>query len=341
MSDKKYHVYGLGAALVDTEIEVTDKDLSKLGVEKGWMTLVDEDRQRELVDDLQDHLTASRRASGGSAANTIIAVTGFGGRTFFTGKVADDDNGHFYLNDMAEAGVDHAGKDGLPEGITGRCLVMITPDAERSMNTFLGISETLAPEDLSPEAIADSQYLYVEGYLATSETGRAAAVAARNHARKSGTRFAFSLSDPGIVANFRDQLKEIVDRRVDLLFCNREEALAWTGRETLRDAAEEMSDWADSYVITLGKEGALIYDDGELHTIAGEAVTAVDSNGAGDMFAGAYLYGITQGWPAREAGEFACLAAATVVSQFGPRLPLRQYWGVLDSFNLARQGKAD
>lgn len=329
---KQYHVYGMGAALVDTEIEVTDEDLARLDVHKGWMTLVDEERQQVLVDELSEHLTASRRASGGSAANSIIAVSAMGGDTFFTGKVADDDNGHFYLKDMAEAGVYHSGREGLPEGTTGRCLVLITPDAERSMNTYLGISATLAEEDLTPEAIADSHYLYVEGYLATSDTGRAAAVAARKHAQKEGTKFAISLSDPGIVANFRDQLKEIVGTRADLLFCNRDEALSWTETDNLEAAAEEMQNWADQYAITLGGDGALIYDGSELHSIPSRAVTAVDTNGAGDMFAGAYLYGITRGWAPKEAGELACLAAATVVSQFGPRLPLRQYRGVLDSY---------
>lgn len=329
---KQYHVVAMGAALVDTEIEVSDEDLKALGVEKGLMTLVDEARQATLVDYLKDHLTASRRASGGSAANSIIAVSALGGDGFFCGRVADDDNGHFYLSDMAAAGVAHPKWDNLPQGTTGKCLVLITPDAERSMNTFLGISEELSDADLSMDAITNAQYLYIEGYLATSESGCAAAVSARKHARKSGTRVAVSLSDPGIVAHFRDQLNDITGPKVDLLFCNRDEALAWTGTDDIRDACELLADSADRYAVTLGKEGAVVFDGDELHAIAGRPITAVDTNGAGDMFAGAFLYGITAGMSHRDAGELACLAAAAVVGQFGPRLPLRQYRGVLDSF---------
>jgi len=329
--NKKYHVFAMGAALVDTEIEVSDQDLDTLGVDKGLMTLVDEARQGELIAHLNHHLTASKRASGGSAANSIIAVSAFGGESFFCGRVADDDNGAFYLNDLAEAGVHFARPDPLPEGITGKCLVMITPDAERSMNTFLGISETLSEADVDLDAIGAAHYLYIEGYLATSETGRAAAVAARKHAQGNGTKVAVSLSDPGIVAHFQQQLEEITGRKVDLLFCNREEALAWTGAANLRDASEEMSLRASQFVITLGAEGALIHDGVELHAIPGRAITAVDTNGAGDMFAGAFLYGITHGMSPRRAGELGCLAAAAVVGQFGPRLPLRQYQGLLNA----------
>jgi len=329
---RKYHVVGMGAALVDTEIEVSDQDLDTLGVDKGLMTLVDEQRQSELVNHLAGHLTASRRASGGSAANTIIAVTALGGRTFFCGRVADDDNGHFYLADLAAAGVDHPKPDSLPEGTTGKCLVLITPDAERSMNTFLGASEGLSTADLDLDAIASAEYLYIEGYLATSTTGCAAAVAARQHGQNSGTKVALSLSDPGIVAHFRPQLDEILGDRVDLLFCNLDEAMAWTGTDSLEAAAEELSHCADQFAITLGANGAAIFDGSELHRIPARPITAVDTNGAGDMFAGAFLYGISHGMDHPTAGLLACTASAAVVGQYGPRLPLAQYKGILDGF---------
>ena len=329
---RKYHVVGMGAALVDTEIEVSDQDLTALGVDKGLMTLVNEDRQRELVRHLEGHLTASRRASGGSAANTIIAVSAFGGDAFFCGRVADDDNGHFYLADLAAAGVGYPRRDALPAGTTGKCLVLITPDAERSMNTFLGASEELSPADLDLDAIASAEYLYIEGYLATGDSGRAAAIAAREQARKAGTRIALSLSDPGIVAHFRHQLGEIAGGKVDLLFCNREEALAWTGTDDLDTAGEALADQADQYVITLGAEGAMVFDGNELLRIPARPITAVDTNGAGDMFAGAFLHGITHGMDHRTAGLLACTASAAVVGQYGPRLPLGQYRGILGAF---------
>ncbi|MGB2287051.1 MAG: PfkB family carbohydrate kinase, partial [Porticoccaceae bacterium] len=137
---KTYDVYGLGSAIVDTEIEVTDADLNALEIEKGLMTLVDENRQSELINNLHDHLTLSKRACGGSAANSIIAVSQFGGKSCMACKVANDDNGRFYLQDLIDNGVDYSGSAQLESGITGKCLVMITSDAERTMNTFLGIA---------------------------------------------------------------------------------------------------------------------------------------------------------------------------------------------------------
>lgn len=329
---RNYHVYGLGAALVDTEIEVTDADLSTLGVEKGLMTLVDEARQQTLIDHLHHHLTVSRRASGGSAANTIIAVSAFGGRTYYSCKVANDDNGRFYLNDLATAGVSHPGDHRLPLGTTGKCLVLITPDAERSMNTFLGVSETLSIDNLDPDAIGDSEYVYIEGYLATSPSGRAAAIKTRELAEAKGTKTALSLSDPGMVAHFREGLKDMLGDGVDLLFCNREEALAWTHTQSLDAAAEAIAASARTFAITLGSDGALVCDGSRLHRVQPWPVTAVDTNGAGDMFAGAFLYGITHGFDFPRAGRLASIAAATVVSQYGPRLRPAQHRDVLEAF---------
>ena len=332
----KYHIYGIGAALVDTEIEVTDNDLHQLQVEKGLMTLVDETRQNQLVDHLHHHLTASRRASGGSAANTIIAVSCFGGKAFYSCKVADDNNGQFYLNDLAEAGVDYHQNGDQVEGITGKCLVLITPDAERSMNTFLGVSATVSIDNLDIDAIAQTEYLYMEGYLVTSDSGRAAAIRAREVAEANNVKTVLSLSDPGMVTFFGAGLKEMMGNRVDLLFCNEAEALGWTGADTLENATEQLKDSACTFAITLGGKGALVFDGDNLHRIQPHAVTAVDTNGAGDMFAGAFLYAITHGYDYQEAGNFASLAAAKVVSQFGPRLHAEQYPEILQSLALAR-----
>jgi sugar/nucleoside kinase (ribokinase family) len=327
---KRYHVYGLGAALVDTEIDVRDSDLAALSVEKGVMTLVDETRQTQLFEHLAGHLVHSKRASGGSAANTIIAIAQFGGSTFYSCKVADDDNGHFYLHDLKAAGVDCQINKQLDQGITGKCLVMITPDAERTMNTYLGISETLSQHDLSVEAITASEYVYLEGYLVTSPTGRAAAIRAREIAEQNGVKTALSFSDPGIVAYFRDGLREMLGERIDLLFCNKHEALSWAQTDNLDEAIAALKQTARSFALTLGADGALVYDGNTLHTIAPHKVTAVDTNGAGDMFAGAFLYGLTQGHDFSTAGKLASVAAATVVADYGPRLQLAQQLALLE-----------
>ena len=212
---KKYRVYGMGAALLDTEIKVTDDELGKLGVEKGLMTLVDEARQGELLEGLRGHLIKANHASGGSAGNSMIATAQFGGPTFMTCKVSGDADGDLYLADLEAAGVDHPLKGQRCGGTTGKCLVLITPDAERSMNTYLGVSETLSVDELDAEALAASEYLYIEGYLVTSPTGRAAAIRARQLAEAAGVKVAISFADPGIVAHFRDGLAEMVGDGVD------------------------------------------------------------------------------------------------------------------------------
>lgn len=321
---KKYHVYGMGAALVDTEIQVSDADLQALGVEKGMMTLVDMQRREQLLDHLNDHLVHSTRASGGSAGNTIIAASYFGAKTFFSGKVADDDNGQFYMGDMANAGVATPQIDAEP-GITGKCLILITPDAERSMNTFLGVSENFSARELDQQAIADSEYLYIESYLVTSESGRATAKAAREIAQANGTKVALSFSDPGIVAHFGEGIRDIMGNAIDLIFCNEDEALSFANSEQLDSAIAAMKQFAPELVITRGARGAMVCIDDQVIDINGVKVNAVDTNGAGDMFAGAYLYGITNGMTRQQAGNFASAAAAKVVSQFGPRLQPEQH----------------
>ena len=325
---KKYKVYGIGAALVDTEIKVEDRELDKMAVGKGLMTLVDQERQQELLSHLNDHLVKASHASGGSAGNSMIATAQFGGPTFMSCKVANDADGDIYVADLETAGVDHCLVNGREDGITGKCLVLITPDAERSMNTYLGISETLSVEQLDHDAIADSEYLYIEGYLVTSPTGRAAAVKAREIAQAAGVKTALSFSDPGMVEFFREGMEEIVGERLDLIFCNEAEALGWAQTDDLQHAIETIKQVANSFVITRGADGAITFDGSELAEIPPHRVQAVDSNGAGDMFAGAFLYAITRGEDFPTAGRFASLAAGKIVANYGPRLPAADYPGL-------------
>ncbi|WP_341939453.1 adenosine kinase [Marinimicrobium sp. C2-29] len=327
-----YHIYGIGAALVDTEIEVNDEDLKAMAVAKGVMTLVDETRQAELIDYLQDHLVHSSRASGGSGANTVIAASYFGCRSFYSCKVADDENGRFYLNDIKAAGVDYPEHVTPPEGITGKCLVMVTPDAERSMNTYLGISATLSVNELDTAAVEAADYAYIEGYLVSSDTGRAAAIELRERAEKRNTLTALSLSDPAMVQFFRDGLLEMIGEGVDLLFCNKEEAMGFTGTSDLESAAQSLQDYCRSFAITCGADGALVFDGKHSYRIDAHAVKAIDSNGAGDMFAGAFLYALSQGHGYDTAGRFASLAAGKVVTQYGPRLRPEQHQQLKQEF---------
>ena len=321
---KRYKVFGIGAALVDTEIRVDDGQLAALGVEKGLMTLVDRDRRGELLEALEGQLPMAHHASGGSAGNSLIATALFGGRCFMSCRVADDADGEIYLRDLEKAGVSYP-PPAESDDPTGKCLVLVTPDAERSMNTYLGASEGLSVAQLDERAIAESEYLYIEGYLVSSATGLPAAVRAREIAKEAGVPVAVSFSDPGMVEHFPDQFRQIVGDGVDLVFANEAEALSWTGAGSLESALDALPGTARRYAVTLGGDGAICFDGEERHRIAPHRVEALDSNGAGDMFAGAFLYAITHGRDFPTAGAFASLAAGTVVAQWGPRLDREQY----------------
>ena len=320
-----YDLYGIGAALVDTEIEVSDEDLNRIGVDKGVMTLVDEERQHALVQELIAQTSEAQRASGGSAANSVIAASYFGSNAFYSCRVADDEDGRFYLKDMANAGVSVPSNAAVKTGITGKCLVMITPDAERTMNTFLGVSETIDVSCIDEEALKVSAFAYIEGYLVTSATGKPAAIRLRELAQTHGVKVALSLSDPAIVEYFHDGLQEMLGDSVDLLFCNEAEAMAYTKTSSVSEAFEAIKPYAKRFAITQGAKGALLFDANQLIQVASPQVHALDTNGAGDMFAGAFISALQKGLDFKAAGSFACIAAAKVVSQFGPRLKSEQY----------------
>jgi len=319
----KYDVYGLGNALVDMEFEISDQFLQDNSIDKGVMTLVDENQQHELIEQLDAF--DGNKASGGSAANTLIAVSSMGGSSYYSCKVADDELGHFYLNDLKAAKID-CNMDGKHKGgITGKCLVMVTPDAERTMHTFLGVSSELSPYEISEEAIRNASFCYLEGYLTTSESGKAANIEARKIAEANNIKTALTFSDPFVVEHFRDGFTETIGDGIDLLFCNEAEALSYTKKQSINEAAEVIKTFSKTFAITLGAEGALVYDGKNQIQIEANTVKAVDTNGAGDLFAGAFMYGLTHGKSFEQAGILASKASSIIVSQFGPRLKLEQY----------------
>lgn len=325
---KQYDVYGIGNALVDIVTEVDSDFFLKNGIEKGVMTLVDEKRQHQLMQVID--MKKSKMSCGGSAANTIIGVSQFGGKGFYSCLVAKDDLGKFFLMDLKRNDVDtNLTHDTSPQGITGKVLVMTTPDAERTMNTFLGISSNLAPQHLNESALLNSKYVYLEGYLVTSPTGLDAMKAAKKIAERGNVKTAMTFSDPSMVKYFSVQMAEVIGASVDLLFCNEEEAVIFTGTADLSAAREKLKEVARHFVITLGANGALIYDGDTFINIEPYQVRALDTNGAGDMFAGAFLFGITHGHSYAEAGKLASLASSRVVTQFGPRLEPSQAQKVL------------
>lgn len=316
---KKYDVYAIGNALVDYEIEVDDAFLLEHSVEKSMMTLVDEERQQELIEAVKGKIR--EKQGGGSAANTIVALSTLGGKGFYSCKVANDEDGHVFLQDLTNNGVKtNLSKDSLAAGITGKCLVMVSPDAERTMNTFLGITSDFSVNELVEEELSNAEYLFIEGYLVTSASGMEAIKRAKEVALKNDVKVSLTFSDPSMVKYFKDQMKEVVGNGVDLLFCNEEEAMLFTDTEKLLEAREALKKIAKRFVITQGKNGAVIFDGDTYIDIEPYPVQAVDSNGAGDMFSGAFLYGITNGHTFASAGKLASKAGSAVVAKYGPRL---------------------
>ena len=315
----KYHVYGVGNALVDKEFEVKDEFFVDHGIEKGVMTLVDEDQQIKLLTELEKRFGVKKQAGGGSAGNTLYAVSQFGGEAFYACKVANDDTGDYFLDQMGHHNIDTS-VSRRTNGISGRCIVMISPDAERTMHTFLGVSAELSEAEMDFEAARNSEYIYIEGYLVTSPPAKAAIIKLKQELKGSGTKVAMTFSDPAMLEYFKDDINDVLGEGVDMLFCNEREALLWSGKESREDACEALKSIARQFVITLGADGALGWDGERYVRIAGHKVKAINTNGAGDLFAGAFMYAITQGRDFEFAGKLASLASARVVTQYGPRL---------------------
>ena len=329
---KKFDVYAIGNALVDIEYHATARKLVELGIDKGVMTLIDEQRQNSLVAQLGD--SHESMTCGGSAANTIIALTQMGARTHLDCRVASDMTGQIFARDLHDSGVNSSLEfKPLPAGVTGKCLVFVTPDADRTMNTFLGVSGDLDSSDIDIEAIKRSKYIYIEGYLASAENTRDAGIEARKIAENHDIKTSLTLSDPNMVKFFRESLNAMIGDKVDMLFANEDEAKELAETDNFDEAVQLFKQRARSFAITRGREGALLFDGIGLIEIKANPVQAIDTLGAGDMFAGAFLYGLSQGMSFHQSGDLASLASAKIVTQFGPRLEAAQTSALLESFN--------
>ncbi|MDG1896326.1 MAG: adenosine kinase [Fuerstiella sp.] len=316
----KYDVYGVGNALVDIQAQVSDELLAATGFDKGIMTLVDDAQQQQLITKLAG--LNLNRCAGGSAANTIVGVADFGGKAAYVGKVADDETGEFFLKDMREMGVTIEVTPAT-DGQTGTCAVLITDDAQRTMVTNLGVSATLTEADIDEEELKQAKYVYVEGYLLTGDSTKAAAYKAIELAKKNNVKVAFTASDPFLVNMIRDEIWSLVEGPVDLFFCNEEEAKSLTGKDDPVECAAEIHRHAENVAMTLGPNGSIIMHGGETIAIEGVSVDAIDTTGAGDMYAGGLLYGVTNGLSWKKSGHLASHAAARIVSQLGARMEQR------------------
>ncbi|MEZ6040187.1 MAG: adenosine kinase [Planctomycetaceae bacterium] len=310
-------VFGVGNALVDVQAQVDDAWLLSTGFDKGIMTLVDDASQARVLQQLQGK--PLNRCAGGSAANTIVGVADFGGTAAYAGKVSTDVMGEFFLEDMRKLGVQVAAPQAA-SGQTGTCAVLISEDAQRTMLTNLGVSATLSESDIDEDQIRQARYVYVEGYLLTGESTKAAAYKAINLAKKHGCKVAFTASDPFLCNLVRDEIWSLVEGPVDLFFCNEEEARSLTRKTDPIDCAAELHRHAENVAMTLGANGSILMHDGEAIAIEGVSTKAIDTTGAGDMYAGALLYGITNGFSWKQSGHLASHAAARIVSQLGARM---------------------
>lgn len=316
---KPFHIYGIGNALLDIDFEVSDITLKRLNIAKGVMSLIDEETHHRLLEELDG--IKHMKSSGGSAANTLFTAQQLGAKTFYSCKVGNDESGDFFYRDLILQGVQTNLHECARDGVTGKCIVLVTPDADRTMNTFLGATATFSQSQLSEQALKDSEYLYIEGYLVASPSACEAAIMAREWANEHGVKTVMTLSDPNMVTYFKEGLAAIIGTQpLDILFANEHEARLFTGSADLEEIKVILKKFARTFVITLGQAGALIFDGHDYIRIPAFRVNVVDTVGAGDVFAGAFLYAITHDMDYRAAGRLASLAASKVVAKFGPRL---------------------
>jgi sugar/nucleoside kinase (ribokinase family) len=320
MSNTKYGVVALGNALVDVLSQVPDnfiEEQNKLhGMEKGAMTLIDAERAVELYVAMPEGI----ETSGGSAANTMAGYASFGGKGAFIGKVADDKLGQVYAEDIKSLDVHYATHPLTGGAPTGRCMVLVTPDAQRTMNTFLGASVQLSALDVDQELIVDAQITYLEGYLFDREEAKQAFITAARYAHEAGRKIALTLSDPFCVDRHRSDFIKLVEDHVDILFANEEEIKSLFMQESFDDAISAISEHVEIAVVTRSEKGAVIVNNQTCYKIDAMSVSEVlDTTGAGDQFAAGFLYGYTNGYSLEDSGRLGALAASEVISHIGPR----------------------
>jgi len=328
-----YDVMAIGNALVDHEYVLSDAALEETELTKGNMTLAGIEEQQQLLAYFQlAQISPSKQAGGGSAANTMYAFASLGGKPFYACRVGDDDQGAFYLRDLHEAGVATSDKSIHEGGVTGSCVVAVTEDGERTMQTYLGTSSDIVADNVDFDALTQADWLYLEGYLAMSEGIQPAMTQLRQQAGIHNAKIAVSFADPAVVKFAKDGLLNMLGNKVAVIFCNSEEAKLFTDKKQVKAAARALLEHCQIAVVTDGEKGAVIAHkpDAEseivVHDIATPVVAnVIDTNGAGDNYAGAFLYALSQQYTLPECGHLASEVAAQVIQQFGPRLMPQDY----------------
>ncbi|GAF54335.1 LOW QUALITY PROTEIN: ribokinase [Psychrobacter sp. JCM 18900] len=328
-----YDVMAIGNALVDHEYVLSDAALEETELTKGNMTLAGIEEQQQLLAYFKlAEIEPSKQAGGGSAANTMFTFASLGGKLFMACRVGDDDQGAFYLRDLHEAGVATSDKSIHEGGVTGSCVVAVTEDGERTMQTYLGTSSEIVADNVDFDALTQADWLYIEGYLAMSESIQPAMTQLRQQAGIHNAKIAVSFADPAVVKFAKDGLLNMLGNKVAVIFCNSEEARLFTDKKQVKAAARALLEYCQIAVVTDGANGAVIAHqptdeaEVEVHDVATPAVAnVIDTNGAGDNYAGAFLYALSQQYSLPECGRLASEISAQVIQQFGPRLASQDY----------------
>lgn len=311
-----FDILGIGNAIVDVIAHADDRFLTDRGITKGGMTLIDADGATSLYGDM----AAGIEMSGGSAANTIAGAASLGARAAYIGKVRNDQLGEVFAHDIRAIGVHYdtpLAETGPP---TARCLILVTPDAQRSMNTFLGASQELGPDDVDAALVAAATITYLEGYLWDPVHAKAAFRKAMDIAHGAGRQVAMTLSDSFCVDRYRQEFRELVDHQIDILFANEDEIKSLYEVDDFDDALQAVHGKCDIVALTRSEKGSVILTGDEVHVIdAAPVAKVVDTTGAGDLFAAGFLYGITNGLGPAESAGIGGRAAAEVISHMGAR----------------------
>ena len=317
----KYDISALGNALVDTQYKVSHEFLSSVGLEADSMTLASAEEQAPIIEKLISMGAESVSDCGGSATNSLVAAANYGSKCHHVCRVSDDEDGRKYLESLRSAGVEHIGiSSENSEMPTGKCLILVTPDAKRTMSSMLGVSAFLGSSDIDYDVVENSKIFYIEGYMVTSDDNFNAVISVLEHLKGKDTIKALSLSDAGIVHGFKDKFKQIESYGIDMIFCNDDEAIAFSDANDITEAVGFFKSKTYMTAITKGAEGSVVVKDGaEIHADA-EKIKPVDTNGAGDMFAGSFMHAYLQNYDIQACAEFSNFASSKIVETFGPRL---------------------
>ena len=313
----KFDITGIGNAIVDVIVNVEDKYLEDQDIRKGMMSLVD----LKTIENISDTIEIKTTVSGGSVANSIVALAQNGMNTAFIGKVSDDEIGSKFIDGLKSENVTFACKAQSDDSKSGRCIVMVTPDAQRTMSTYLGISQKLNSGDINQDVIKNSSITYLEGYLWDLDDAQVAIKHATDYAKSSGNLVAFSVSDVFCIERFRDSFRSMIDSNVDIVFANKEEIKSLYENDNIEEITKILSQQERIYAITMGEEGALIIKGDETYKIEAQKIeNLVDTTGAGDLFAAGFLEHFIKNESLESCGSRGVEMASRVIQQYGARL---------------------